>query len=406
MSKKSKSSSASAKFSRKIKENRKAKRSIGTTRLIERKLEMLRRAKLKDAPESLQTHMYFDAKDIAPSEQDEELEESIDFGHEALFVLEPSDFDELSSEEVKVIWQNRNTMCGSDRAAAEALALYEVITGISSIYKGWQSYVNNPEVILFREQLEAQLEVKETSSFNDKFKNVLYKNVEMSEVESSNGYLLNQIGNLSLEELKQAWSNRETSFLSIEAASEALSRIRFESGIDLDKKPWQHLISLPSIHELSLELPSELSIQEEVTQISQVDVSKELKTYGLVKQKLRFGQANFRDMVIKTYNGICCITDCSEKASLEAAHIRPYSGKKSNIIENSLLLRADIHKLFDKFMISIQPDNLNLVISKKIKDHYYLSLHGKKLFNGINVPSVVFLREHYETFRKIEKSKN
>ncbi|WP_200883691.1 HNH endonuclease [Archangium violaceum] len=47
------------------------------------------------------------------------------------------------------------------------------------------------------------------------------------------------------------------------------------------------------------------------------------------------------------YGGRCALTDCEEPRVLEAAHIFPYHGPQTNHVTNGLLLRADLHVLFD-----------------------------------------------------------
>lgn len=61
----------------------------------------------------------------------------------------------------------------------------------------------------------------------------------------------------------------------------------------------------------------------------------------------RQGQPKFRRLLLAAYAGRCAITGCDVESVLEAAHISPYLGKDSNSVQNGLLLRADIHTLFD-----------------------------------------------------------
>ena len=68
---------------------------------------------------------------------------------------------------------------------------------------------------------------------------------------------------------------------------------------------------------------------------------------------------------------------------LEAAHIKPYAMNGPNNIHNGLLLRADLHKLFDLGFVTVTP-NLDVVVSKKIKEQYengreYYAYHGHQL---------------------------
>ena len=69
----------------------------------------------------------------------------------------------------------------------------------------------------------------------------------------------------------------------------------------------------------------------------------------------RRGQPKFRARLLSAYVGRCAITGADAEAVLEAAHIRPYRGPESNALPNGLLLRADIHTLFDLALLAIDP---------------------------------------------------
>src|SRR5690606_14516906 len=77
--------------------------------------------------------------------------------------------------------------------------------------------------------------------------------------------------------------------------------------------------------------------------------------------KARRGQQKFRESLCKRYNNTCVVTGCKILDILEAAHIMPYRGKKDNHPSNGLLLRADIHTLFDLDLIGIDPKSLLVV---------------------------------------------
>jgi putative restriction endonuclease len=72
--------------------------------------------------------------------------------------------------------------------------------------------------------------------------------------------------------------------------------------------------------------------------------------------KSRIGQGTFRLLVTKAYHYGCAITGVKTLPALEAAHIRPYSDYGPNKTCNGLLLRRDIHALFDKGYITINGD--------------------------------------------------
>lgn len=408
--KKSKSEISIEKFYSQIKENKKPKRTIKTGRLIEDKIFNLNLSKLEgfdelDFPKSTLIVQAEASRKLvgAPTE---EFHEEDDYEHSPLFVLEPSDLDELSLEEVKFVWENRLKLCGSDRAAAEALAIFEIDAGITDAYKGWQSYLNHPDIIDFRAEQETRTEELPSSQFVSDGSQPAKPQAVTPNTNTPESYKLAQIQQLSLKELKEAWFGRPLSFYSLEAACETLARIRFETNIDETKCSWDHLIAHPSIKEISAELEMETKTENSTNHQNQAALSISDKIYGLVKQQIRIGQSDFRDTVVRAYNSTCCITGCTEINSLEAAHIRPYSGQSSNTANNSLLLRADIHKLFDRFLISIHPSELTLQISEKISDGYYQSLKGKKLFKESFVPSVQLLKEHFETFQKMQHFSN
>jgi hypothetical protein len=115
----------------------------------------------------------------------------------------------------------------------------------------------------------------------------------------------------------------------------------------------------------------------------------------------RQGQSKFRSELLKAYGGQCAITDCDAEAALEAAHIFPYLGTDTNHVKNGLLLRADIHTLFDLYLISIDPDTSKVVVSSTLLNTSYKELNGKSLKPPQDYaasPSPQALARHYETF--------
>lgn len=75
-----------------------------------------------------------------------------------------------------------------------------------------------------------------------------------------------------------------------------------------------------------------------------------------VQVMARRGQATFRSSLLRAYGSRCCVTACSVKCLLEAAHIVCTPGQDDHSIHNGLLLRSDIHTLFDLGWLRIHPD--------------------------------------------------
>ncbi len=93
----------------------------------------------------------------------------------------------------------------------------------------------------------------------------------------------------------------------------------------------------------------------------------------------RRGQPAFRNALLSAYGGRCAITRCDAEDALEAAHIKPYQGDKSDHVTNGLLLRADVHALFDLDLIGIDPGKLTVAIARRLRQTTYSGLEGVKL---------------------------
>jgi hypothetical protein len=93
----------------------------------------------------------------------------------------------------------------------------------------------------------------------------------------------------------------------------------------------------------------------------------------------RRGQPAFRKSLLAAYGSRCAMTGCDVADALEAAHIRPYSGQSSNLVSNGLLLRADVHTLFDLYLISVDPASLRMCLAPELQRSSYGELEGKAL---------------------------
>jgi len=78
--------------------------------------------------------------------------------------------------------------------------------------------------------------------------------------------------------------------------------------------------------------------------------------------KQRLGQDKFRKALLTIYDGRCAITGCKVEMVLEAAHIYTSRGKDLNTPSNGILLRADVHHLFDGNLLSIEPKGKGFLV--------------------------------------------
>ncbi|HCN05110.1 MAG TPA: restriction endonuclease [Bacteroidetes bacterium] len=143
----------------------------------------------------------------------------------------------------------------------------------------------------------------------------------------------------------------------------------YDSSTPQGNKLWQHVSGL-----------LEADRGKAFTSPSQVVPSVFGKEY---LRKSRPGQAGFKVGLLDAYGRRCAITGENIVPVLEAAHIQPVHENGTNELSNGLLLRSDMHKLFDDGLIGITPDR-TIRVSNQIRDLYvngkvYYSWDGKPL---------------------------
>ncbi|CAL8473802.1 HNH endonuclease [Caballeronia sp. S22] len=94
---------------------------------------------------------------------------------------------------------------------------------------------------------------------------------------------------------------------------------------------------------------------------------------------IRQGQPAFRKKLLDAYDRRCALTNCAVEAVLEAAHICGYMGPETNDVRNGLLLRADLHTLYDRMLIAIDPATHEVSIAPELRESEYASLEGRAL---------------------------
>ncbi len=98
----------------------------------------------------------------------------------------------------------------------------------------------------------------------------------------------------------------------------------------------------------------------------------------------RLGQGAFRVLVTDVYGRRCAMTQEKTLPVLEAAHIRPYSAHGGHELWNGLLLRSDLHRLFDRGYLTVDPDDRRVIVSPRIREEFengreYYKLDGQAI---------------------------
>ncbi|MGM0501446.1 MAG: HNH endonuclease [Bacillota bacterium] len=91
------------------------------------------------------------------------------------------------------------------------------------------------------------------------------------------------------------------------------------------------------------------------------------------------GQSKFRQNLFKYYKGKGVITKENCAAILDAVHIHPYLKKNKDHLKNGLLLRSDLHQLFDDGLITITPD-YKVLVSKKLDSNHYHKYQNQDIY--------------------------
>jgi len=342
----------------------------------------------------------------------------------ALWVYEPSDIEELAISEIRTVWARRKELCGSVEAAAEVLAVLEVDMGLVDAYQGWQQYMHREELRELAASLEDTFEGSEDDVSSKKLvmsPRLLTKALVSQRIDLDAITTASDVASMSLLEVEELWSNRQSSITLLSTACSVFARLRAEAGVDPILRDWRQFVEHEEIEKLDdlvddfddsivgeqvkpektnknkiIGIPSS---RFELSHIEQIVADK--RSTQTRESVIRAGQQKFRKAVLEFYSNKCCVTGCSEVSLIEAAHISPYSGVHSNIVENSLCLRVDIHRLFDKLKLSIEPRTLIIHVASDVTDLYY------RLLAGTNLPandSDLFhdlLSKHFSNFQKV-----
>ncbi len=137
------------------------------------------------------------------------------------------------------------------------------------------------------------------------------------------------------------------------------------------------------ILDLSQDLPEAIPNENQLISV----IPKESVERVPISIRQRRGQPKFRKDLLEAYEYQCAITECDAEEALEAAHIVPYSKTEHNAICNGLLLRSDIHTLFDLNLIVVVPDDnypkqnnsLIVYIAPSLRKTYYIQFHGNQI---------------------------
>jgi putative restriction endonuclease len=186
--------------------------------------------------------------------------------------------------------------------------------------------------------------------------------------------------------------------------------------------PRERWIPVPSDHPLNNPQGSSYDAASVTAQelIAAVESSSRANTTWQVREQLRtpvafreglarfrLGQGTFALSLFDAYESRCVVSGERTRPVLEAAHILPVEKGGGHSLDNGLVLRVDIHKLFDKGYVTVTPKG-QFLVSNALKNDWrngriYYELHGQRVRDPVRIeyrPAAEFLQWHNDTLYK------
>lgn len=117
----------------------------------------------------------------------------------------------------------------------------------------------------------------------------------------------------------------------------------------------------------------------------------------------RIGQREFRERLLERYGPTCAVTGAQPDAVLDAAHLYSYASHEVHEVDGGLLLRADVHRMFDRLLLTFDPRSWRSVVAPPLLDRYahLHALDGREMAVPEKVrPREELLKEHYRAARE------
>lgn len=117
--------------------------------------------------------------------------------------------------------------------------------------------------------------------------------------------------------------------------------------------------------------------------------------------RVRLGQSRFRDSLTQRFGLVCALTGPAPAAALEAAHLYSYAAEGVHHRHGGLLLRRDVHRLFDEGLLAIHPGTLTVDVSPDLAGYpAYQALHGTVVGVSLTRGQRAWLAIHWSVFRE------
>jgi len=214
-----------------------------------------------------------------------------------------------------------------------------------------------------------------------------------------------KISLLSYEESYAAGISPESSAFTVKAAIECgrlvssistkMSNYKFldkrvdgglENGAKIDKVTWDEYYltkqRVVDVQRLRLDIANESKdyefafvVEDASEPAVEENIPNDDDTRQAYARRVRKGQSRFRKALQNLYGSRCAFTGTPEEAVLEACHIISHAKTGDNSLDNGLLLRSDIHVLFDEHLMTLANDGLHILVHKDVTAPEYARLN-------------------------------
>ncbi|MFB7956209.1 HNH endonuclease [Streptomyces sp. NPDC056045] len=123
--------------------------------------------------------------------------------------------------------------------------------------------------------------------------------------------------------------------------------------------------------------------------------------HGVATVRVRKGQPAFRKRLLSEFGAVCAFTGPAPASALEAAHLYCHAEHGMHYEGGGLLLRRDLHRLFDEGLIAVSPEAKTLHLDASLQVYPdYAKLDGAPLAVTVTARHVEWLAKHWDLHRK------
>jgi len=179
--------------------------------------------------------------------------------------------------------------------------------------------------------------------------------------------------------------------------------------LPVTRRQWQHpaagiKLAFDAARQIDNIIADSIRVGRSETTSVDETVQEVARLKRLAEQWTRPDQQEFRAKMRMSFQDKCAVTGCATPATLEAAHVSTKNGFDDNSESNGILLRSDIHLLFDRLLITLSEDGTKIEVSPELTDQGYSFLRGIEVARSVKgSPSRENIREHRNLFFERQK---